>query len=129
MFCFGVALSIQETAEFARHFNIPVQQGYLSHSQSVAVRLTELCGAKPPVMVEHCDTNESRGDIVMFTLATNYDVARGIDLSESFKKYRKIVEEAFGPSRKVGWWLEYTTNHDPGHYWVSNQRVVQSLVF
>jgi hypothetical protein len=68
-------------------------------------------------------------DWTLFSLATNDDVAKGINLSETFEKYCGIVEEASGSSKKVAWWLEYTVNHDPGHWWVSDQLSLLSLWF
>jgi len=71
------------------------------------------------VMVEKCDKGsyEDSMDCTLFSLATNDDAARGISLRGTFEKFCGIVEEAFGSSKKVGWWLEYTVNHDPGHWW------------
>ena len=49
-----------------------------------------------------------------------FSCSLGVDVIEPLKKCRGMVEEAFGSSKQIGWWLEYTMNHDPGYYWVSN---------
>jgi len=72
-------------------------------------------------MVECCDVGGSPEEdrTWLFSLATNYDIHEGTDLNESLRKYREVVGKAFGSSKKVMWWLEYTVNHAPGHWWVS----------
>ena len=122
IFCLGVALSLQETEEFAQHLGIPLDE-MIMYRHGISRRLTELCGAKSQIMVERCDKGKSPEEdrIWLFSLATNYDIHPETDLNEPLRKYREIVEKAFGPSKKVAWWLEYTVNHDPGHWWVSNE--------
>ena len=74
-------------------------------------------------MVKRCDVDQGPEDITwLFSLATNYDTSIGVSLYEPLEEYCEIVGEAFGSSQKVVWWLEYTVNHDPGHWWVSEQR-------
>lgn len=129
IFCLGVALSTQETLEFARHLGVIVDESCSMPRTRVAKRLTELCGARPQVRVKFCDISDVPEDSAwVLSLATNYNACDGINVSESFEKYNKLVEEAFGSSRRVMWYLEHTVNHDPSHWWVSDQRNVQSLV-
>jgi len=117
IFCLGVALSFHETEEFAKHFGIPVDER-CTHRHGISRRLTKVCGAR--VMVERCDMGGPPEDRTwLFSLVTNYDISRGANVNESLKKYREIVEQAFGSSKKVMWWLEYTVNHDPGNWWWS----------
>ena len=94
------------------------------HRYGISRRLTELCGTNWRVQVKRCDLGEGLGDTWIFSLVTNYDIAIGVKLGDSFQKYCDIVEEAFGSSHKVMWWLEYTTNHTPGHWWVSDQHLM-----
>jgi len=54
--------------------------------------------------------------IFLISLATNYRVSEGLDVTESFKKYCEIVERVFEPPKEVGWWLEYMSNHNPGSW-------------
>jgi len=125
IFCLGVTLSFEETAEFARQLDIPVDDESFMHRYEISRHLTEVCGAKPRVMVERCDMGGGPEDrIWLFSLATNYDISKGVNVNESLKKYREIVEKAFGSSKRVMWWLEYTVNHAPGHWWVSNWPVI-----
>ena len=123
IFCLGVALSPQETKKFAEHLEIP--HGTVTmYRHEISRYLTELCGAKRRIMVKRCDTGKSPEEekAWLFSLATNYDIYQGgMDLNEPLRKYREIVEKVLGPSKRVEWWLEYTVNHDPGHWWVSNQ--------
>ena len=63
---------------------------------------------------------DPRDRIWLFSLTTNYTIRKGVDVNEPLKKCCEMVEEVFGSSKKVGWWLEYTVNHDPGHWWVSD---------
>ena len=120
IFCLGVALSLKETEDFARHLELPINSRDSACGYGISVRLTELCGADPLVMIKRCDQGGSQEDwIWVFSLATNYNISDEVDVSRSLKKYREIVKEAFGSSKEVMWWLEYTTNHSPGHWWVS----------
>jgi len=69
------------------------------HRYEISRRLTEVCGAKPQVMVECCDMGGGPEDrIWLFSLATNYDISNGVNVNESLKKYREIVEKVFGGS-------------------------------
>jgi hypothetical protein len=49
----------------------------------------------------------------------NYDLDRDLKLQEPFNKFCDIVEEAFGTSKQVGWWLESDLNRNPYHLCVS----------
>ena len=122
IFCLGVALSLIEAETFARHLGLPADNSSLVHGYGIPGRLTELCGADPQVMVKRCDQGGSQEDwIWVFSLATNYDISKGVDVNGPLRKYREIVEGAFGPSKGVMWWMEYTTNHTPSHWWVSTE--------
>ena len=129
IFCLGVALSTQETEEFAKHFGI-LSDKVTMYWNGISRRLTEACGAERGIMAERCDVGGSPDDdrTWLFSLATNYDISRGRNVNESLRKYREIVEKAFGSSKKVMWWLEYTTNHAPGHWRVSNQTSIVVVV-
>ena len=65
----------------------------------------------------------------MFSLTTNYGVSNWAALSEPLKKYREVVEKAFGSRKEVLWWLEHTKNHSPGHWWVSAESSTVSVLF
>ena len=121
IFCLGVALSFQETEEFTQRLGIPFDK-MSTYWHGIVRHLTEVCGAESPIMVESCDVGgpPENERTLLFSLATNYDIREGTDLTEPLRKYREIVEKVFGSSKKVMWWLEYTVNHDPGHWWVSN---------
>ena len=122
IFCLGVALSLKETEDFATHLGLPLNSRDSVHGYGISGHLTKLCGAKQRVMLKRCDQGGSRDDrIWVFSLATNYDISDGVDVSGPLKKYRETVKQAFGSSKEVMWWLEYVTNHSPGHWWVSAQ--------
>ena len=125
VFCLGVALSSTETEEFARHLGLRVNERLSAVAYGISGHLTRVCGADPRVMLERCDQGGGLRDWVwVFSLATNYDLSKGVKVNEALKKYREIVEGAFGSSKQVLWWLEYTTNHTPNHWWVSTKTSV-----
>jgi len=120
IFCLGVALSFEETVTFAKRLDVPTDK-IGQHTHLIAIHLTEACGADPPVTVMRGDRGGGPDDCIwLISLATNYDVSEGLDVKEPFRKYCEIVKEAFEHSKEIGWWLEYMTNHDPGHWWVSD---------
>jgi len=120
VFCLGVALSFEETVTFAERLGFPSDE-IMSHVQLIAAHLTEACGADPPVMVKRGDKGGGwRDHIWLISLATNYDVSEGLDVTESFRKYREMVKKVFGPSMEAGWWLEYMANHNPDNWRVSD---------
>jgi len=120
IFCLRVALSFEETVTFAKRLDIPTDR-IGQHTHLIAIHLTEACGADPPVTVMRGDRGGGPDDCIwLISLATNYDVSEGLDVNEPLGKCREIVKRALGPPKEVGWWLEYTTNHDPGHWWVSD---------
>ena len=94
------------------------------YGHGVSARLTELCDANPPVFFKRCDVGEGSSDTRLFSLVTNYDVAMGVKLGDSFQKFCDIVEEAFGSAHQVMWWLEYTRNHTPDDDIVSDRHPV-----
>ena len=118
-----MALSQQETAKFAEYLGLPLDERAM-YRYGVSRHLNEICGGKPRIMVERCDVGGSPDDdrTWLFSLVTNYDIYRGVNVDEPLRKYREIVKKVFGPSsRKVLWWLEYTVNRTPGHWRVSIQ--------
>ena len=127
VFCLGVALSSIETEEFARHLGLPIDKNDSIVAYGISGHLTRVCGANPGVMLERCDQGGGLRDWVwVFSLATNYHLAKGVNVNEALKKYREIVEGAFGSSKRVAWWLEYTTNHTPNHWWVGTKNSAPS---
>jgi len=118
IFCLGVAMSLKETEDFARYLGLPLDSDDFIHAYGIPGRLSELCEANPELMLKRCDQGGGPGErIWVFSLTTNYDVSRGVNVNSSLRKYREIVKEAFGSSKVVGWWLEYVTNHTPSHWW------------
>ena len=122
MFCLGVALSTKETEDFARHLGLTVDERGSMVAYGIAGHLTRVCGADPQVTLQRCDQGGPFKDRVwLFSLVNNYHNPSEIHGKGSLDKYREIVEGAFGSSKQVMWWLEYTMNHTPTHWWVSTK--------
>ena len=116
VFGFGVALSKEETERFAEHFDIPIDKEY--YENVISKRLTESCGAR--FTTRCCDMGGGPDEsIQLFPMVTNYDVHK-VEVTEPLEKFCEVVEKVFGSSKQIGWWLEYTANHSPDHYRVSN---------
>jgi len=116
VFCLGVALSLKETEDFARYLGLPVTSDSFVYGHGIAGYLTDACGAEQEVMLERCDQGGDVEDwIWVFSLVDSYDVSDKLDAGEPLRKYREIVEGAFGFSKQVMWWLEYTRNRSPCH--------------
>lgn len=54
----------------------------------------------------------------MLTLVSNYQITEGLDYGEPFSAMADALNEAFGGSKKLEWWLEHTLNHTPKDYMV-----------
>ena len=128
VFCLGVALSSKETEEFARHLGLPIDKNDSVVAYGIPGHLDQVCGANPGFRHKRCDQGRGLRDwVCVISLATNYDLAKGVKVDEALKKYRKIIEGAFGSSKQVAWWLEYTTNHTANHWWVSTKNSAPSI--
>jgi hypothetical protein len=109
-----------------------LDEGRLMHRYGISNRLTELCGAIPQVMVKRCDKGGGPEDWTwIFSLEMDYEVPKVINLSESFGKYCKIVNEAFGSphvteGRAV---VGVQCQPSPSHGLVSIQLNAQSIWF
>ena len=120
MFHLGVALTIEEFDIFAAYVGISPSEekddvGYI---YELGIYFSKACGLeRPGIRVRTCDSPEHP---LMFSLISNYDVQPGHDLRPPFKEMVEIVQDVFGPSKNVMWWLEYTLNHDPENYFVSD---------
>jgi len=112
-----VALSLKETEDFARCLGLPVKSDTSVCGYGIAGYLTDACGAKREVQLERCDQGGDVEDwIWVFSLVNNYNISDKLDAKEPLRKYREIVERAFGSSKQVMWWLEYTRNRSPRHW-------------
>jgi hypothetical protein len=120
MFHLGVALTMEEADFFARRVKIPVPDGTegVGHIYHLETFLSEVCDlSRPGVMVRICDSPKYP---LVFTLASNYNLRPGRNLDTPFKRMVEIVQEVFGSSKSVMWWLDQTMNHDPENYFVSD---------
>jgi hypothetical protein len=54
----------------------------------------------------------------MLSLVNNYQITHGYDYRKPFTVMTEALDEAFGGSKKLEWWLEYWLNHSPKDYHV-----------
>ena len=120
VFHLGVALTIREFNIFATSMGIPPSEvkGDVGYIFDLGSYFSEACGLEPSgISLCTCDSPEHD---LMFSLVSNYELQLGRDLRPPFKKMVEIIQEVFGPSKNVMWWLEYTLNHNPENYFVSD---------
>jgi hypothetical protein len=119
LFFLGVPLTTEEVCHLARRLNLSLRgDGDYNTYYLVARHLSEICGFAGPnssyplhhVTVEECD---AKGRPWMLALVSNYQIPRGLDYSEPYTIMLEALEEAFGESKKIEWWLEHPLNHAP----------------
>ena len=57
----------------------------------------------------------------MLALVSNYQIPQELDYSEPYTIMLEALKEAFGESKKIGWWLEHPLNHAPKDFMVRGQ--------
>ena len=121
IFYLGVPLTFDEACQFARHLGLPVggdSDHYVYHS--LARRLSQMCGFTVPnspypfhrVTVWLYDT---KGRPPMLSMVSNYQIPEDLDYEKPHAVMENALKGAFGESKKVEWWLEYSQNHSPKH--------------
>jgi len=128
LFFLGIPLTTEEVCHLARHLDLSVRgDGDYNTYYVVARRLSEICGFTGPdssyplhhVTVEECD---AKGRPWMLALTSNYQIPQGFDYSEPYTVMLEALEETFGQSKKIEWWLEHPLNHAPKDLMVRGQR-------
>jgi hypothetical protein len=90
----------------------------VGHIYELETRLSDACNIKGPgILARACDSPMCP---LVLTLVSNYGLRPGKDLGSPLKKMVQVVQQAFGPSKNVMWWLDYTMNHDPENHLVSD---------
>ena len=120
LMCLGVAVDTDEMLRFCEHFNLwkpnpdrePTGEELSFAMFDLQFHLSKVCGLPRHRQITAMSPDAGSGLDTVYTLATNYDLRDGEDIQEPFDKLVDAVEEVFGDSKSVVWWLESDLNYD-----------------
>ena len=120
LMCLGVVVTKQEMLRFCEHYNLwkpnpdrnPTGEELTFALFDLQFHLSKVCGLPRSRQITAMSPH-ILGTHTVYTLATNYDLKDGEDIQEPFDKLVEAVEEVFGDSKSVMWWLEFELNSDP----------------